>query len=409
MANSLKTDDIIREALVLLKNNIVMADKVDRQLDNDFEGKVGDTIRVRRKTRFAAVSGPDVTGAIADIVEGTVAVQLQHQRTVPFEISSKELTLDIDEFSSRYLEPAVMELVQQVESEIGNVYTSIPGFVGTPGTIPSTFLNLGDGKVYLDEMGVPIDRQRCGFFTPEAAISLADGLKGVFPSNIATRAIEQATIGNYVGFDIIESQSLPTHTVGNYGGTPLVDGASQDVTYDSVKDTYSQTLVTDGWTNSTTGILKAGDVFTIDGVNAVNQPTRNSTGKLRTFTVLADADSGATTGPATLTITPPIITSGAQQTVDAAPADDAAISVVSGTANASYGQNLLFHRNAITLAMANLAMPMGGANASRESMDGISVRVVMDYDALRDVNIIRLDVLFGVVVQNHLFAVRMTN
>jgi hypothetical protein len=197
------------------------------------------------------------------------------------------------------------------------------------------------------------------------------------------------------GVDLYMSQNTPTHTVGVATGTPLVNGGSQNVTYTASRDTYTQTLNTDGWTNSTTGILKAGDVFTIDGVFAVNTVTKEKLPFLRQFVVKADADSGASTGPAALTISPPIITSGAQQTVDAAPADNAAITVV-GTGGTEYRQNMTFHKNAFALAMVPLVMPAGATGGSRQSYKGLSVRVQPYYDGTNDVSAWRLDMLYGV-------------
>jgi len=191
------------------------------------------------------------------------------------------------------------------------------------------------------------------------------------------------------------SQVTPTHTVGVATGTPLVNGADQNVTYDTAKDTWTQSLVTDGWTNSTTGILLAGDVFTIAGVFMVNPKTRATTGILQQFTVIADADSGASTGPATLTISPPIIASGPHQTVTAAPADNAAITVM-GTGGNSYKQNLCYHKNSMALAMVPMELPEGAVNPHRETKDGISVRVIPTYDGTNDKGFWRLDVLYGV-------------
>ena len=129
---------------------------------------------------------------------------------------------------------------------------------------------------------------------------------------------------------------------------------------------------------------------------------------MQTFVVTADATSGATTGPATLTISPPIITSGPYQTVTAAPADNAAIVVKTGTAGVSYPQNLGFHSNAITLAMAPLDLPEDGVNAARESFKGISIRSARQYDITNDKTVFRFDILYGIKAQNPDFAVRLT-
>ena len=220
-------------------------------------------------------------------------------------------------------------------------------------------------------------------------------------NSVAQSAYRKGSIGEIAGLETFRSQNITTHTVGVATGTPLVNGASQNVTYASSKSTNSQTLNTDGWTNSTTGILKAGDVITIAGVYAMNPvPGEGTTGKLQMpylqeFTVLADADSGATTGPAALTISPAIITSGPYQTVSAAPADGAAITVKTGTGGTGYPQNLVFHKNAFALVTCPLELPDGVEFKARETHKGLSVRVVKQYSIDNDEDIIRLDVLYG--------------
>ncbi len=247
------------------------------------------------------------------------------------------------------------------------------------------------------------------FVTADASVTLADGLKSVFPTGIAVKANEEAMVGRYGRWDIFESNSLATHTVGVISGTPLIDGAAQSVTYADSGDSWTQTLVTDGWTASTADILLAGDVFTIAGVNSVNRRTRQDTGDLQTFSVTADATSGAGAGVATLTVTPPMIISGPYQTVTAAPADGAAIVVKTGTGGSTHPQNLGVHKNAITLAMAPLDMPTDGASSARESFKNISIRSVRQYDITNDKTVFRFDILFGVKVQNPDFAVRLTS
>jgi hypothetical protein len=317
--------------------------------------------------------------------------------------------LSVEDFTERYVNPAAAELAQQVESSIADAYKQIGNFVGTPGTAPSTFLEVGAAAKVLTKLGVPMDKRWCAFYDEDASLALADGLKAVFPSKIATKAIEEASIGRYSKFELYENQSLKLHTVGVATGTPLVNGASQNTTYAASGDAWSQTLNTDGWTNDTADILKAGDVITIAGVNSVNRKTRVDTGDLQTFVVTADAAAGATTGPAALTISPPIITSGPYQTCAAAPADGAAITVKTGSGGASHKQNMAWHENAITLAMAPLDLPTDGATASRESFGNVSIRAVRQYDIINDKTIYRFDILYGVKAQNPDFAVRTTS
>jgi len=288
-----------------------------------------------------------------------------------------------------------------VDSSLYGLYSKVWNSVGTPGTTPADFAAVASAAQRLDEMAVGSD-MRSMMLTPAARYAVAGnqltldsvGTKG-------TSAYEKARLGEIAMFSTFSSQNVQNHTVGIKTGTPLVNGANQNVTYANATGANTQMLVTDGWTNSVTGIVKAGDIITIAGVYAVNPvPGEGTTGKtvmryLQQFTVIADANSGAMTGPATLTISPAIITSGPFQTVSAAPADNAAITVL-GTASTAYPQNLGFHKNAFALVTVPLEMPDGAAFKARESHNGLSVRVVKDYDIAEDVDIIRLDILYGV-------------
>ena len=218
-------------------------------------------------------------------------------------------------------------------------------------------------------------------------------LTGLFIESDARAAFRKGNLGPMSGIDTFMSQVTPTHTVGAHGGTPLVDGASQNVTYDTAKNSWEQTLVTDGW--STSQVLKEGDVFTIAGVNMVNPKTKSDTGILQQFVIRADVTTNASAAADTnLTISPPIITSGPHQTVTAAPADDAAITYV-GTASTAYKQNLVFHKKCMALTMVPMELPAGAVNPSRMSRNGISVRVIPIYDGTNDLSNWRLDVLYG--------------
>ena len=408
MSNALiTTSKITRHAVKEFLNSLQIASKVDRQLDSEFR-KIGETISVRRPVMFTSTDGATL-GAAEDIEEVAASVTLDQRKHVHFAITSKDLTLSIEDFNTRYIQPAMAELAQQVESSLADSYKQIGNFVGTPGVAPSTFLEVGAAAKVLSKLGTPMNVRWNAFYDEDASLALADGLKSVFPTEIAKKAIEEAAIGRYSKFMLFENQSLKLHTVGIATGTPLINGASQNTTYAASGAAWTQTLATDGWTNSTTDILLAGDVITIAGVNSVNRRTRVDTGDLQTFVVTTDAASGPSTGPAALTISPPIITSGPYQTVTAAPADGAAIVVKTGAGGASHKQNLAFHPNAITLAMAPLDLPTQGAEASRESFDNVSIRTVTQYAIGTDTTTYRFDILYGVKAQNPDFAVRTTS
>lgn len=406
MANNFKNTSLVTKIAVKeFLNAMVLGAKVDRHLDSKFQ-KVGDSIQVPRPVMFVATDGATL-GAASDIEERTATVKLDQRKKVHFEITSQDMTLNVEDMTEKYIKPAMVELAQKCESSIAEVYPNIGNFTGTAGTSPSTLLAVAQAGAVLTKLGVDT-MSRTLAVDADASVTLANGLKDVFPDSIAKKAIEEAMVGRYGRWDILESNSLAVHTVGALGGTPLVNGASQETTYALAGDSWTQTLNVDGWTVSIADILKAGDVFTIAGVNSVNRRTRKTTGALQTFSVTEDATSNGS-GETALTITPPMITSGAFQTVAAAPADGAAITVLTGAAGAEHVQNLGFHKNAITLAMAPLDLPEDGASAARESYEGISIRAVRQYDITADKTIFRFDILYTVKAMNPDFALRLTS
>ena len=400
MANTLITPDLIaKEALMQLENNLVAANCVHREYKKEFTGGQGDTVSIRKPVKFYTADG--ATRVNQDVEEKTTSITINQRKHVSWKFSTQDLTLSVEDYSERYIKPAMITLANTVDRSIMSLYSSVWNAVGTPGTTPGTFASVAGAAQRLDEMAVPSDRRHM-LLNPAARYSIAGNQLTL--DSVGTKgksAYEKAMMGEVAMFDTYSTQNIPNHQVGVATGTPLVNGAGQAVTYEDANGTnWSQTLNTDGWTASTTGILRRGDVFTIAGVFAVNPvPGEGTTGKqvmpyLQQFTVLADANSGASTGPATLTISPAMITSGPFQTVSAAPADNAAITVL-GTGGTFYPQNLGFHRNAFALVTVPLEMPDGAAFKARESHNGLSVRVVKDYDIDSDEDVIRLDILYG--------------
>lgn len=405
MANTLINPSIIaKEGLFQLKNNLVMGNLVHRDYSKEF-AKVGSTISIRKPVRFKAQTG--ATRVNQDVLEGTVPIVLDQRKHVSWNFSTQELTLTIEEYSDRYIKPAMIELAQQVETSLMGLYASVPSWVGTAGTTPSTFLELGAARQRLVEQRVPMGDQLNAVLDPAAALKIANDLKNQFQPGKHLTAMERVKIGRYAGFETYEGQSVLTHTNGARGGTALVNGANQHS--NATPQANSQSLILDAATASVTGWAKAGDVITIPGVFAINGSTRQAYTYLEQFTVLADASSDGS-GNVTLTIAPAIVsdTASPYQNVSAVPADNATIGYVSGTAATAYSQNLCFHKNAFAFVMADLELPDGAAFKARESAENLSVRVVKDYDIDADTDIIRLDILYGVKTIYPDLAVRLT-
>lgn len=378
---------ITRESLRVLENNLVFTRQVNRQYDDKFAqsgAKIGTTVNVRKPVRYTVTSGAALS--VQDTVETQVPVVLNSQKHVDFEFTSVDMTLTIDDFSDRYIKPAVAALANTVDNDGLKLYKSIYNLVGTPGTTPNALLTYLTAGVKLDNGAAPQDDMRALVITSLMQATIVDQLKGLFQSasDIAAQ-YRKGQMGTAAGFNWSMDQNVATHTVGALGGTPLVNGASQTGT----------SLITDGWTASAATRLKQGDVFTIASVYAVNPQSRETTGALQQFVVTSDAASDGS-GNMTISISPAITLTGAYQTVDSLPADNAALTIV-GAASTQTPQGLAFHRDAFVLATADLQMPNGTDMAERVSSKklGLSLRLVRDYDITTDKFPTRIDVLYG--------------
>lgn len=397
MPNTLITPSMIaKEALMQLENNLVFANKVHREYAKEFKGGQGSTVSIRRPVKFATSNG--ATLVKQDVEEKTTNIVVDQRKHVAWEFATQDLTLSIEDYSERYIKPAAITLAQTIDRSLASLYSSVWNSVGTPGTTPANFAAVAAAAQRLDEMAVEMS-DRCMTVNPAAAYAIANNqttLNAV--GDVKRTAYEKAKVSEIANFEIYQSQNISNHIVGPLGGTPLVNGGAQAVTYaNATGASWSQSLITDGWTAAAALRVRAGDVFTIANVFAVNpvpgEGAKMAMPYLQEFTVLADANSDAG-GNATLTISPPIITSGPFQTVSAAPADNAAMTF-RGTAATAYPQNLGFHKNAFALVTVPLEMPDGVAFKARETYNGLSMRVIKDYDITNDTEIIRLDVLYG--------------
>jgi P22 coat protein - gene protein 5 len=350
-------------------------------------------LMVRKPVRYVGRSGAALS--VENATETETPVTLNQQIGVDIQFSSQELTLSIDEFSDRFIKPAMANIANVIDyqgmSQFANVYNS----VGTPGTAPAgaptaagggalgTFLSAG---VVLDNKAAPRDGERNAIVTPQTQANLVIGLSGLFQdSGDIAKQYRDGTMGRTGGLKFSMDQNVNTYTVGAQGGTPLVNLANQT----------GSTLNTKGWTAST-NVLGVGDVFTIAGVYAVNpQSHQTVAGVLQQFVVTAAVTSDGS-GNAAISISPSITTGTGFQTVNASPANNAAITVV-GTAGTVSPQMLVFHRDAFTLASADLEMPKGVDFSARKAdkRTGVSVRLVRQYNISTDQFPCRLDVLFG--------------
>ena len=385
MANSILTIDMItRKALEILENNLVLTRNVNRQYDDSFavEGaKIGSTLRIRLPDRALVTDGAALQ--VQDDNEQYTTLSVASQKHIGVNFTSAELTMQLDDFAERVLKPRISQLASSIDADVANAYKTIGQSVGTPGTTPATSLVLLQAQQKLNEAAAVMS-PRYATVNPAANAGLVEGMKGLFnPTDTISKQFKNGMMGTGVlGFDEINmSQSIKQHTTGTRAATGNTTGAA-------VTTEGASTLTL---TVGSGELIAVGDVFTIADCYAVNPQTRESTGSLFQFVALA---SSTTTTTATVTVAAMYSAAHALATMLTLPATSKAVVFV-GTASTQYPQNLIYHKDAITFATADLLLPQGVDMAARAVHNGISLRVVRQYDINNDRMPCRIDVLYG--------------
>jgi hypothetical protein len=400
MSNSILTIDMItRKALEILENNLVLTRNVNRAYDDSFavEGaKIGSTLRIRLPDRALVTDGAALQ--VQDDNEQFTTLTVSNQKHIGVNFTTAEMTMQLDDFAERVLKPRISQLASSIDADVANSFRNIYQSVGTPGVTPATSAVLLAAQQKLNEAAAVMS-PRYATVNPAANAGLVEGMKGLFnPTDTISRQFKNGMMGmGVLGFDEINmSQSIKQFTTGSRNATGTVGT--------TVTAQGSNTIVLAGVGNTLT--IKAGDVFTVAGVFAVNPQTRESTGSLQQFVVVADVTSSSG-GAATVTVSPAMYTSThALATIDSFPASGAVTTFV-GAASSQYPQNLVYHKDAITFATADLLMPQGVDMASRQVHNGISMRIVRQYDINNDRLPCRIDVLYGYSVIRPQMGVRL--
>jgi P22 coat protein - gene protein 5 len=403
--------EISKEFVRIMENELVLGKMVGNdQLDTEAL-KSGGITKVRRQAQYLGQDNNlNLTAYQEDAIEGTVTVTMDQTWSNKVTLGAIDRTLSFDRYSKMIIAPNARRAAERIEASIAALYPAFYTFDGTPGTLPASFAALATAGAVFSGAGNPLGG-RIAVHSEFATATLAGSIASTNVQGPNKMALEKAMFGNYAGFDNYQSVFAPTHTVGPLGGAPLVNGAGQNVLYatQAVRDTWSQSLVTNGWTAAVGLRLRAGDVFQVAGVNSVNPNTKQDTGRLQTFTALANASSDAA-GNLTVTMSPPMIISGAYQTVTAAPAAGAVITIRTGTANTAYRQSLLLDPMAIALVTRPLDIPKSdGLKTSTITGEYVTMSVSewVDGNTL-DLNM-RFDMLWKPVVLDPRRGMRLTN
>lgn len=413
MANSYITPQMItRRFLSIFRNSNPFLMAVDRQMEDQFGNasvggqKPGATIRIRQPVDYALRTG-NIAQVQSTNDQSNVSLTVAKQIGVDMAFSQPDLTLNIVDFSERYIEPAVNTIVGGIALDIISGSEAIPQMVhsvdGSNNTITPTLTTWTQAGALLDNNSAPRGTKRNAILDPVTMARTVGAFSGLFNSvSKIGRQYNTSMIGEGVlGMDWMQDQTVIKHVTGSYVTAPTVNGANQTGTILNV--------------SATAGTINAGDIFTIAGVFQVNRVTKVSTGQLRQFAVGGVPGTtyaaGTTSLPIYPPLNPPVVVAGlsgtAYQTVTASPANGATVTFICNSGE-TYRKNFIFLKEAVTLAVVPLEIPASGKgviSSHRETYDNISVSMVTFYDGVNGQEITRLDLLYGYVWQRPEFAV----
>ena len=377
MANTILTPTaVLREVLRVAHEKASFIGTIQRQYDSSFAksgAKIGDSLKIRLPNEYTVRTGK--TLSTQDTTESSVTLAVATQKGVDVSFSSAELTMDLQDFSKRIIEPAMSVLMSTLDSDaLTSMTKEVYNHVGTPGTAP-TFAQIAKAKAKLNQNLAPknMAERHIQMESVDMATSV-DALKALFhdPKQIQ-KQYREGVIGTAAGLNWTENERAYSHTTGSDLTSVTINDAG------SLEGVVSMT--------SAGGNFTAGDIFTMAGAYSVHPETKATMASLKQFVV-------TTAGTTTLAFTPALISTGAKQNVSALPANGAALVFV-GTASTAYPNALTYHSEAFAWASADLELPKGVDFAARENMDGISARIVRAYDISNDLFPCRIDILHG--------------
>jgi hypothetical protein len=400
--NTLLTPTMItREALRILHQKLNFLGNCNTQYDDRFAssgGKIGSTLNVRMPAKYKARK--TATYAAQNHVERSTPIVQASQYGIDVSFTSQELTLSVEDFSKRVLDPAVAQLAAEIEGDaLAKALQSVANFVGTSSTTMTYKAFQQQGQV-LTESLAPAS-ERIALLNPLSRVEFLDATKTLFadPGNL-NKQFKEGILGRTGGLDVYENTLLPAHTAGTLAGTPLTTGANMGVSATTNTWAATSAIDIDGATSGTT--VKAGDVLTFGTLAAgfleCHPETKTSYGKLKKFVVTADV-TVVTAGTATITVSPAAmygVGNAYQNTVRTKADSDNMTVTLWAAASSVLGQNLAFHPDAFAFVSADLEdVSKYGAWGARQTMDGISMRIARQYNISDDSVPCRLDVLWG--------------
>lgn len=381
MANTILTPVAVnRTALAVLHQKLNFVGTINRTYDDSFAksgAKIGDLLKIRLPNQYTVRTG--ATLAAQDTAETSVSLQVATQKGVDLNFTSADLTLSMEDFTARIIEPAMSVLAANIEADAMSMNKDVYNIVDGDGAALA-FSHILNGRKSLNDYLTPMDNSRAALLSTEHTVKLIDSLKGLFQdSEGLKKQYKEGLMGRTSGFDFYENTLISNHTTGTAVKSTgyLSNGADQ----------VGSTITVD----SATTTFKKGDIITFAGVNRVHDETKVSSGVLKTFVVTADYAGGA----GSISISPAVVATGARQNCSGPVADNSALVKVGAAAGELLNGSMVYHKNAFAFATADLIMPSGVDFASRENFEGLSMRVVRQYDINADKFPCRIDIMYG--------------
>jgi hypothetical protein len=381
VSNSILTPTAVtREALRILHQKLNFIGSINRQYDDSFAksgAKIGDTLKIRMPNQYTVRTGKTI--ATQDTAEVSQSLQVATQKGVDVNFSTAELTLSLDDFSKRILDPAMAVLAANIEYDAMTMFKKVYNAIWTPASTLA-YNDVLSGRVLMQRYLAPTSERTANLNSLDMSTLVKD-TKTLFNDQAQlSKQYKEGFMGRAAGYDFVENTLWPTYTRGAGDANYLVNTST------GITSASATVAVTAG-----TGTLLTGDIITIVGVNSVHPETKVDSGVLQQFVIAADYAGGA----GNITVSPTPTTSGARQNVVINSAGSGKAVVIAGTASGQDTTSLLYHTDAFTFATADLVMPNGVDFARREVQDGISLRIVRAYDINNDNLPCRIDVLYG--------------
>lgn len=399
MSNTLITNDVIADRVIAVAHEkATFLGTIYRDYDEEFGkngSKVGDTIRIRKPNQYTRRQGSRVM-TVQHQNEANLSLAVSTQDGVDMEFNSAERALSIDKFTQRYIEPAVAALVSGIESDVLQALTKqVFNVAGAAGTVPGASGDIsafGNARARLNQGLAPKDSNRSVQIDSVIMASVVNGAKALFQdSGQVKEAFREGYYSRAGGSDWYENERILTLTNGS----------------DITGTTDAASAVTDGGTTLSADTASpvtyvVGQTFTISGVYACHPETKQSLGYLQPFTNTAGTGSGGD-----FTISPPTYlglsaTTAAKQNVCKSDSTKLALTdfnsktlVCDGSASTAYKYGLMYHRDAFAFATADLPLKGDAASCVRKSFDGLSFRVWQGSDITNDLDLLRIDILYG--------------